>query len=256
MYLSHRIEEPLSSSSLNLVTGHIFLMLGDAGSGKETLGYLISKHFSLPFLTLGHILREVVKDGSHVSQTIATSLSSGKLVNNEVVAPLMHALTSRSDCRDGYVVNGYPRNLIEAHSLDALALEQRKKIQAISIAVPRDVSVARLVGKNLCDTCGKAVEPFIDSSHRNATCQLYCSACGSAFDDDVAKTSPDEIGRILRAYENDIRRVEHHYREKESLVAVNGVGSVEGVFSRMLDAVLGALETAAKTSPAQSELTG
>ena len=240
MYLPYLIEEPLESASLDLVSQNIFLILGDAGSGKEIQGYLLSKHFSLPFLSLGKILRETTQNVSHMSQTIHAALSTGEFVSNEIAAPLLEALTLRADCRDGYILVGYPRNLAEAHFLDALAAKQQKRIQAIFIFVPYDVAMARLVRNKTCKGCGKALDAFIDSPNANGICLLYCSVCGNSFND-TADTSLEEVERLYRSNERDIESVRSHYQGKQSLLAVEGVGSIEEVFRRMVKTVVGTL---------------
>jgi adenylate kinase len=175
-----------------------------------------------------------------MSQTIHAALSTGEFVSNEIAAPLLEALTLRADCRDGYILVGYPRNLAEAHFLDALAAKQQKRIQAIFIVVPYNVSIARLVRNNTCKGCGKALDAFVDSPNASGICRLYCSVCGNSFND-TADTSLEEVERLYRSNERDIECVRSHYQEKQSLLAVDGVGSIEEVFSRIVKTVVGRL---------------
>lgn len=198
------------------------LLLGPQGSGKGTQAQLLSKKLGVPALAMGQLLRDEVALGSDVGKKVDGILKSGNLVSDEVAAEVLQARLSRPDAVNGYVLDGYPRNLKQyaAFTFDA-------PTHVIVIEVPREESLNRLGGRLTCSSCG-TVASMKDGAKENDAC-----ACGGKFirrDDDTEAA----INRRLDIYDNDTTPMLQKFEERGVLCRVDGIGSIEEVQEKIL----------------------
>lgn len=212
--------------------GSIFVLIGAPGAGKGTQGHLLSEALSLPLVSLGSILRKIAEDNTAFANQIRDALSSGELVNEEILARVIGERTTKEDCEHGYIIDGHPRNLSHALWLDDWAIKQQKRLVAIFLAVPYDEINKRLSGRRICKNCGKVSNIHIESFKDNRGCDL----CGCEFtfrNDDI----PQVIDRRLKVFAKDTSPLVQFYKQKNQLVEVDGRGSVEEVFKRLRNAL-------------------
>ena len=199
------------------------ILLGPQGSGKGTQAQILSKKLGVPALAMGQLLRDEVAAGSDVGLKVDGILKSGNLVSDEVAAEVLQARLSRPDAVNGYVLDGYPRNLKQymAFTFDA-------PTHVIVIEVPREESLNRLGGRLTCSTCG-AVASTKDGVKVSDAC-----ACGGSF---VRRGDDTEaaINRRLDIYDNDTTPMLGKFEEKGVLVRVDGVGTIEEVQARIVE---------------------
>ena len=199
------------------------ILLGPQGSGKGTQAQILSRKLGVPALAMGQLLRDEVAAKSDIGLRIDGILKAGNLVSDEVAAEVLQIRLSRPDAVNGYVLDGYPRNLKQyaAFTFDA-------PTHVIVIEVPREESLNRLGGRLTCAKCG-AVASTKDGATEGDVC-----ACGGKFvrrDDDTEAA----ISRRLDIYDNDTTPMLVKFEEKGVLVRVNGVGTIDEVQGRILE---------------------
>lgn len=205
------------------------ILLGPQGSGKGTQAQILSRKLGVPALAMGQLLRDEVAAGSEVGLKVDGILKAGNLVSDEVAAEVLQARLSRPDAANGYVLDGYPRNLKQyaAFTFDA-------PTHVIVIEVPREESLQRLGGRLTCSSCG-AVAATRDGAKEDHAC-----VCGGKLirrDDDTENA----INRRLDIYDNDTTPMLVKFEEKGVLVRIDGVGTIEEVQNR--------IDTALKMKP-------
>ncbi|MAR78583.1 MAG: adenylate kinase [Gammaproteobacteria bacterium] len=130
------------------------LFLGAPGCGKGTQSKIIIKKFGIPQISTGDLLREEIKSGSSLGEELQQIMSSGKFVSDELVLSLVSKKIEQDECKKGFILDGYPRNLTQAKNLDSLFKNKNIKLEYVFlIDVPFDVLIERCTGRLLCTTC-------------------------------------------------------------------------------------------------------
>ena len=130
------------------------LFLGAPGCGKGTQSKIIIKKFGIPQISTGDLLREEIKSGSTLGEELQQIMSSGKFVSDELVLSLVSKKIEQDECKKGFILDGYPRNLTQAKNLDSLFKNKNIKLEYVFlIDVPFDVLIERCTGRLLCTTC-------------------------------------------------------------------------------------------------------
>ena len=182
------------------------VLLGAPGSGKGTQATRLRDHYRVPHISTGDLLRGAVKAGTPLGMKAKAVMELGGLVSDEIVLAMLEERLSQGDTGDGYILDGYPRNLAQANALDALLAKLGQPVErAIQLDVDTELLVARLAGRALAE--GRA--------------------------DD----NPDSVRNRLQVYEEQTAPVIDFYRHQQKLTAVDGVGSMEEVFARIVEAL-------------------
>lgn len=199
---------------------HKILLMGPQGSGKGTQAEKLAAHFGIPAFAMGQLIRDEVATSSAYGRKLEEIINRGNLVSDTDAAGLLKLRLARPDTQHGYILDGYPRNLSQYAAFDF-----DTPTHVLVIDVPREESLKRLGGRLTCRTCGK-VGAMVDDLKVGDRC-----TCGGEWyqrDDDT----PAAIQRRLEIYEKDTSPVIQKY---DGLVKhINGVGSVEEVFERIL----------------------
>lgn len=201
-------------------TTHKILLMGPQGSGKGTQAGKLAAHLGIPAFAMGQLIRDEVATGSVYGRKLEEIINRGDLVSDIDAAGLLKLRLMRPDTGQGYILDGYPRNLSQYAAFDF-----DTPTHVIVIDVPRDESLKRLGGRLTCRGCGK-VGAMSDGLKPGDHC-----ACGGEWyqrDDDT----PAAIERRLEIYEKDTSPVIEKYGEL--VKHVDGVGAVEEVFERIL----------------------
>lgn len=202
------------------------ILLGPPGCGKGTQGDLVEKRFGYPKVSTGDILRRAVADRTPLGIRAETLMNKGFLVNDEIVIGLVGERISRPDCREGYVLDGFPRNIFQAQGLEEMDPGRREIV--IEIKVDEAALINRLESRRVCSGCGavynlKFYRPAQDG---------VCEACGGVFsrrEDDRAEV----IAERLRVYKEQTEKLVDYYLKKGVYHGVGGEGTVEDVFGRI-----------------------
>lgn len=209
--------------------------MGMPGVGKGTQAKLLSERFGWPQISTGDMLREMAQNETPLGQHVREILASGQLVSDDILAEIIQERTRRADCRDGYILDGFPRTVHQAELLDRLMREQGNELTVIEVTVDRDVLLKRLGGRLTCSRCGAIYNVHFQPPRQAG----QCDRCGGPLihrSDD----QPEAIGRRLDVYEEKTAPVIEYYRRHGDLITVDGGRPVEQVFEDILKSVMGA----------------
>ncbi len=211
------------------------VMLGAPGAGKGTQAKKIADKYQIPHISTGDIFRANIKEGTELGKKAKTFMDAGKLVPDELTIDLLMDRISRPDCANGYVLDGFPRTIPQAESLEA-ALEKRgEKIDyAINVEVPDENIIHRMSGRRACLNCGATYHVV----HIPTKVEGICDRCGSELvlrDDD----KPETVKKRLDVYHEQTQPLIEFYSQRGVLVNVDGTRDMEVVFADIVE-ILGA----------------
>jgi len=202
------------------------VLLGAPGCGKGTQGHRLSRHYKIPEISTGDLLREAVAAGTPLGRAAKAVMEAGQLVSDEIVLGIIRERLMRSDARKGFILDGYPRNAVQAEQLDDLLDQLGQPIDlAVLIDVDVDLIMQRLLGRRSCLSCGASYNVFFAPPKMDDR----CDECGGR----LKQRSDDNeeiIGTRLRTYEMQTSPVIERYREQGRLRVVQGIGDIEDVF--------------------------
>ncbi len=153
------------------------IFLGPPGSGKGTQARIISQKLSLPIISTGEILRQEIEKGSKIGLEVASFMNSGKLAPDEVVISIIEGKISTADYDKGFIMDGFPRNSIQAEKLDEMLCSMGKKINAVlELEIDSEILVQRMVSRFTCADCGEIYNKLF----KNTKKENICDICGSS----------------------------------------------------------------------------
>ena len=214
-----------------MIPGARLVLLGRQGSGKGTQCVRLSRHFVVPHISTGDMLRAAVREGTELGKMAKAIIDAGGLVGDDIMVGLVSERLTEDDARvRGYILDGFPRTVSQAESLDK-ATASRPLDLAIDLVVPRELVLDRLSLRRVCRDCGTNYQA---TDHE--TSQWSCDNCGGDVvqrDDDT----PDAINRRLDLYETQTEPLIDFYGKTGRLAQIDGVGTPEEVFLRLTAAV-------------------
>jgi adenylate kinase len=209
------------------------VLLGAPGSGKGTQAKLLVDKLNIPQISTGDLLRAAVEAQTPLGRQAKAIMDAGQLVPNDLVLGLIRERLNSPDCRNGFILDGFPRNLEQAEELDRLLDSLSMPIQeSILIDVDFDILMQRLTGRLTCEDCGAVYNIFTNPP----TMEDECDKCGGNLhhrSDDNEET----IGKRLRVYETQTQPVADYYRTQGKLSVIEGKGDIKDIFNDMLDAL-------------------
>jgi adenylate kinase len=201
----------------------IIVLMGAPGAGKGTQARLIQERLGLPQISTGDMLRALAAEDIHTTQ------ASGKLISDEVVIGMVRERTAKDDCRNGYVLDGFPRTTVQAEMLEELAAQQGNRIEAIFVDVPYDVLEKRLTGRRTCPIDGEIYNLYFKPPRLDNRCDFHPAQQLLQRADD----RPEKIRVRLETYEQETAPLLDYYRNTGRLQVVDGTSSVEGIYSEI-----------------------
>ncbi len=206
----------------------IIILMGPQGAGKGTQAQLLAEKFSLPIIATGDMLREVARADTALGKQVKAFQEAGKLVSDEILAEVINSRTRQDDCRNGYLLDGFPRTMPQADLLEDVAKEQGHRITAISIDVPRDLLFKRLAGRLNCRAGGHLYNLYFKPPQQQGICDVDGSELYQRTDD-----YPEAIAKRLAEYDEKTKPILNYYAESGRLYEVNGTGSPDEVFNEI-----------------------
>ena len=211
------------------------IMLGAPGAGKGTQAKKIAEKYHIPNISTGDIFRANIKNGTELGKKAKTYMDQGLLVPDELTVDLVIDRVGQDDCKDGYILDGFPRTIPQAECLDA-ALEKRgEKVDfAIDVEVPDENIVNRMSGRRACVGCGATYHIKYNPTKVDGV----CDACGEKLvlrDDD----KPETVQKRLGVYHDQTQPLIDYYTKSGVLKEVDGTVDMEDVFQAIVE-ILGA----------------
>ena len=195
------------------------LLLGAPGAGKGTQAAMIAEEFNVPHISTGDILRRNMKEGTPLGLKAKAFVESGGLVPDEVVIGLVEDRLSQDDCKNGYILDGFPRTIAQAEALDKVA----RIDLAINIDVPFETIIDRLGGRRVC-VCGETYHVSMLNG------ETTCKRCGKELfirDDD----KPETVKNRLKVYSDQTQPLIDYYRSQNKVVDIKANGTKEEIFA-------------------------
>jgi len=205
------------------------VILGKQGAGKGTQAERLAHHYSIPRISTGDIFRAASKQGTDAGRPVKAFMDAGDLVPDEVVVDVVTERLRRPDAADGFILDGFPRNLAQAKALDHMLPGGVDLV--LELQVPTDLVLRRLAGRRVCVECGTNY-----SLGRPPAEDWVCDRCGGkvVLREDDTETA---ISRRLALYEAETEPLVAWYLGQDKLAAVDGVGEPDTVTARLLRAV-------------------
>lgn len=207
------------------------IMLGAPGAGKGTQAKMIADKYGIPHISTGDIFRANIKEGTELGAEAKKYMDQGLLVPDELTVRILLDRVAREDCRDGYVLDGFPRTIPQAEVLDKELARLGDSIDyAINVEVPDENIVNRMSGRRACLSCGATYHIM----HVPPKAEGICDRCGKELvlrDDDKEET----VKNRLKVYHEQTQPLIEFYTEKKVLKTVDGTVDMNQVFQAIVD---------------------
>ena len=203
-------------------------MLGPPGAGKGTQAEQIARTRGIPKISTGDILREAIAEGTELGRKAAPVVASGGLVSDELMVGIIKDRLKKSDAQKGFILDGYPRTLVQAEKLDGLVGNGKGDLRVLQLLVPDDVIVKRIALRRSCPQCGSVYHLETAPPRKDQLCDRDGKELVARPDD-----TEQAIRKRLDAFRQQTLPVATFYKAKSVLRQVDGVGPVDEVFERI-----------------------
>ncbi|MGN1417124.1 MAG: adenylate kinase [Oscillospiraceae bacterium] len=205
------------------------ILLGAPGAGKGTQAEVISKTLGIPQISTGNILREAVKNGTECGLKAKSFMDSGALVPDDVVIGILKDRIAEDDCKNGFILDGFPRTVPQAEALEAMGVRIDKVIE---IDVPDEDIKNRIGGRRVCEKCGASYHV----SFKPTKVEGICDSCGG---NTVQRKddAPETVIERLKTYHETTAPLVDFYKDLGKLTTVVGKPTVEATSELMLAAI-------------------
>ncbi len=199
------------------------ILLGPPGSGKGTQGELIQKKYGFPRIATGDLLRQAVEEGTPLGRKARLKMERGELVEDEIIFEMMRERLLGLDCKEGYVLDGFPRNLTQALWLEQI--DEKREEAVLDIHLEDSVLIERLAARRICSSCGAIFNLYLQPPKKEGKCDL----CGHKLierNDD----RPEVIRERLKVYHQQTEPLRDYYKKKGVYSRLDGSRKIEEVF--------------------------
>lgn len=207
------------------------IMLGAPGAGKGTQAKLIADKYNLPHISTGDIFRANIKEGTALGMEAKKYMDQGLLVPDELTVKILLKRVAKEDCKNGYVLDGFPRTIPQAEVLDKALAELGESVDfAINVEVPDENIIKRMGGRRACLSCGATYH----LEHIPPKAEGLCDHCGKELvlrDDD----KPETVKNRLQVYHEQTSPLIDFYRAKGVLKEVDGTRRMDEVFNAIVE---------------------
>ncbi len=210
---------------------NIIVMLGAPGSGKGTQAVRISKEFTIPHISTGDLFRENLKNKTPLGKQVRGYMDSGRLVPDELVLAMLFDRISNPDCKNGYLLDGFPRTIPQAEALDSFLADQKsdKAVKVINLKCSDESVVKRISGRLTCKSCGHVYNSYFSPPKIEGHCDICNSSLIQRPDD-----QKQVVEERLRVYKNQTEPLIEFYKNKHLLKNIEGENNTDVVYQDIL----------------------
>jgi len=202
------------------------IILAPPGAGKGTQAEMLSKHYDIPAVSTGAILRKNIQDGTALGDIAKKYIDDGKFVPDDVIIDLVKSRINEDDCKNGFILDGFPRNLTQAEALKDSTI---KVDNVLYLNVSDDTIVERVGGRLECSKCGTAYHEI----HRKPEVEGVCDACGGSLKK-RADDKPETVKERLKTYHEKTEPLITFYKQEGILRTAYGKDSIEDTTKEVL----------------------
>ena len=204
----------------------IIVLMGAPGAGKGTQARLLQERLHLPQISTGDIFRALKNAQTPLAREVRDIMERGQLVPDELTIRLVKERTAQDDCRNGYILDGFPRTPAQAASLNQLAAEQKNEIIAVLIDVPVEMLEKRMTGRRSCPVCGEIYNIYFQPPRNDNVCDLHPETTLVQRADDNAET----VRARLATYAEQTQPLIDYYKKAGLLNIVDGTRAPEEIY--------------------------
>ena len=211
------------------------IMLGAPGAGKGTQAKMLADKYAIPHISTGDILREIAKEDSEIGNYVAETMASGKLVKDEITYQLIEDRLSREDCKNGFIIDGFPRNLDQAVEYDKILAKLGYEVGNVFLLnISTKTLEKRITGRRVCEDCNAIYN--INDTAKAPQVESVCDKCGGKLyqrkDDNL-----ESFKNRYAMYQEKTEPIIEHYRKQNVLHEINSNREFDEVF-RQIDEII------------------
>ena len=213
------------------------MFIAPPAAGKGTQAELVVEKYHIPHISTGDILREISKEDSEIGNYVKETLASGKLVKDEITYQLIEDRLSKDDCKNGFIIDGFPRNLDQAYEYDKILEKLGYEVgNVILINIDKKTLEKRITGRRLCENCNAIYN--INDEKSSPKVESVCDECGGK----LYQRTDDNLEAFetrYAMYQEKTEPIIDHYRKQNVLVEVDGNDTVENIFKNIDEIIKG-----------------
>ncbi|NLI68839.1 MAG: adenylate kinase [Bacilli bacterium] len=209
------------------------ILMGLPGAGKGTQAEMIKAKYNIPHISTGDMFRQAIKEGTELGKKAKAYMDEGALVPDEVTNGIVEERLAKSDCDNGFLLDGFPRTIAQAEALEAITKKLNKQIDyVIQVDVPAEKLIERLTGRRVCPSCGATYHVI----NKPPKTEGVCDNCGT----ELVQRDDDKEETVQKRLEVNIEQTQpllDFYKEKGVLVTVDGDQPIDKVFEDIVAAI-------------------
>lgn len=202
------------------------ILLGPPGAGKGTQAANIVETYGVPHISTGDIFRKNIKEGTELGKKAQEYINQGKLVPDELTCGLVASRISEDDCKDGFMLDGFPRNIFQAEYLNKYLTENNVALdKVINIEVDSELLIERACGRRICKNCGATYHIKFNPSKKDGICDVCQSTLTQRPDD-----NEETVSQRIQVYLSETKPLVDYYTKKDVIANINGNQDINKVF--------------------------
>ena len=207
------------------------MFIAPPAAGKGTQAEMVVEKYGIPHISTGDILRDISKEDSEIGKYVYETLANGELVKDEIIYQLIEERLKREDCKNGYIIDGFPRNIAQAHEYDKILKNLNYEVgNVIFINVDKKTLEKRITGRRICENCKTIYN--INDEKSSPKVESVCDNCGGK----LYQRSDDNLEAFETRYNMYVEKTEpiiDYYRKQNVLTEIDGDDTVENIFARI-----------------------